>query len=289
MTGDLDLDLLRAFVTIVDSGGFGKAAHKLGRTQSAISLQIQRLEERAGKVLFHAAGRNRVLTHEGDVLLGYARRLLSLNDEARSRLNEPELQGRVRLGTPEDFATVHLPTVLARFSESYPRVALDVRCDFTLNLLAAFDKGSFDVVLVKREPQQKIASSETGVEVWHEPLVWVGATSMNMPNASEPLTLVLAPAPDVYRARALKALEGAGRGWRVAFTSPSLAGLHAAVRAGLGMSVFSRDMVPKDLKILGSDSGLPALEDSEVALLRHPRLSKAGQRLADHIIQSFER
>jgi DNA-binding transcriptional LysR family regulator len=288
---DLDIDLLRTFVTIVDAGGFTKAGAKLGRTQSAVSLQVQRLEELAGKVLFAAAGRARVLTHDGEVLLAYARRILALNEEARARLAAPELHGRVRLGTPEDFATVHLPGVLARFAENYPRVALDVKCDFTVNLLAAFDKGAFDLVLVKREPVRAgRGMAEAGVEVWHEPLVWVAGAQMRAPPPpGEALTLALAPAPDVYRARALKALEAAGRGWRIAFTSPSLSGLHAAVRAGLGISVFSRDMVPKDLRILGEDAGLPPLEDSEMALLRHQRLSKAGQRLAEHIMQSFER
>jgi DNA-binding transcriptional LysR family regulator len=273
----LNLDLLRTFLTIVDAGGFKAAGDRLGRTQAAISLQMRRLEDQVGRKLFRLDGRRGVITAEGEVLLGYARDLVKLSDEARTRLGEPTVQGRVRLGTPEDFATTHLPQVLARFAESHPGVALEVSCDFTVNLMQAFGEGAFDLVLIKREPQAK----SLGVEVWG------GAGGRDWTREAT-LPLVLSPPPDVYRKRALAALDRAKRRWRMVYASPSLAGLHAAVRAGLGITVLSKDMVPDDLRVLGKRFGLPQLDDTELALLRAPKLSPAGQRLAEHIISSFE-
>jgi DNA-binding transcriptional LysR family regulator len=149
-----DLDLLRVFVAVVDNGGFTRAAERVGRTQSTISLAIKRLEEGLGNRLFdRQPGRPLALTAVGETLLTYARPLLKLADEARLRLLEPETGGTVRLGTPEDFATTHLPDVLARFARAHPRVSLEVNCDFTLNLLDGFSKGQYDLVLLKREPQ----------------------------------------------------------------------------------------------------------------------------------------
>jgi len=279
----LNLDLLRTFLTIVDAGGFRAAGDRLVRTQAAISLQVRRLEEQVGRKVFRLEGRRSVLSPDGEILMGYARDLLRLSDEARARLGEPTVQGQVRLGTPEDFATTHLPQVLARFAESHPGVTLEVSCDFTVNLMQAFGEGAFDLVLVKREPQAK----SVGVEVWREPLVWVGAQGRDWSREAV-LPLVLSPPPDVYRKRALAALDRAKRRWRMVYSSPSLAGIHAAVRAGLGVSVLSKDMVPSDLRVLGKRFGLPQLDDTELALLRAPKLSAAGQRLAEHIITSFE-
>jgi len=280
---NLDLDLLRTFTAIVDLGGFTRTAEQLGRTQSTISLQIKRLEEMVGHALFRRAGRGVELTHEGELLLGYARGMLRLNDEARARLAEPEIEGTVRLGTPEDFATEHLPAVLARFATSHPRVLLEVRCDFTVNLLEAFSRGEFDLVLVKREPQ----GPGDGAVVWREPLVWAGAVTLP-PGTEQTLPLVLAPQPCVYRRRALAALERIGRPWRISYTSPSLAGTQAAVRAGLGVTVLPRDMVPGGLRVLGGDGTLPALEEAEIALRLAPNAGRAAERLADHISHSLE-
>ncbi|QJE73238.1 LysR family transcriptional regulator [Aerophototrophica crusticola] len=282
-TRNLDLDLLRTFVAIVDLGGFTRAAERLGRTQSTISLQVKRLEDSLGQDLFRRVGRGVQLTAEGELLLGYARRMLHLNDEVRARLTEPEVEGTVRLGTPEDFATVHLPGVLAAFAEAHPRVQLEVRCDFTMNLLEAFDRNEFDLVLVKREPR----GPSDGALVWREPLVWAAAGSF--PTAREgSLPLVLHPAPDVYRKRALAALDGAGLSWRIAYTSPSLAGTQAAVRAGLGATVLPRDMVPTGLRVLGAEHGLPDLAEAEIALRTVPSASRAATMLAESIIQGME-
>jgi DNA-binding transcriptional LysR family regulator len=281
-----ELDVLRTFVAIVDNGGFTRAAERVGRTQSTVSLQIKKLEEGIGRRVFEREpGRELQLTPDGEILLTYARQMLRLGDEARSRLMEPDAAGTVRLGTPEDFATAHLPDVLARFARAHPRVALEVNCDFTVNLLDAFSKGQYDLVLFKREPQGKGG----GVGVWREVLVWAAAPRLVL-SPGEPLPLVLAPVPDVYRKRALASLDAEKRPWRIVYTSPSLAGLQAAVRAGLGVTVLPREMVPPGLTILGeAEHGLPVLPDTEIVLYRAPgALPRAAELLAEHIVHSLE-
>jgi DNA-binding transcriptional LysR family regulator len=165
----LDLDLLRSFAMIAETGSFTRAGERLGRTQSAISLQIKRLEEQLGCVVFDRTPRSLSLTNEGERLLGPARQLLRLNDATIAQIFEPDMQGRVRLGVPEDFATAHLPAVLESFSRVHPLVELEVTCDLTLNLMGKFHAGQFDLALVKREPKVDV----DGVRVWREPLVWV--------------------------------------------------------------------------------------------------------------------
>lgn len=292
-TPPFELSLLRTFVAIVDNGGFTSAAGRVGRTQSAVSLQVRRLEEGLGCRVFERGGRTGgpQLTPDGEVLLAYARRILHLCDEARSRLVEPDARGTVRLGTPEDFATVHLPDVLARFARAHPRVGLEVTCDFTVNLLDGFSKGLYDLVLFKREPQggpSGRASMPEGVGVWREVLVWAASPRLVL-EAREDLPLVLAPAPDVYRRRALAALDAAHRPWRVVYTSPSLAGLQAAVRAGLGVTVLPRGMLPHGAVALSeAEHRLPALPDTQIVLYRAPGvLARPVELLAEHIMQSL--
>ncbi len=278
---DLDLDLVRTFVTIASVGNFTRAAETLRRQQSTISLQVQRLEDALGQKLINRTPRSVRLTSEGEMFLGHARRLLDLNDEVVARVNEPHMQGVVRLGTPEDFATRHLPSVLARFAQAYPAVALEVTCDLTLNLLDRFRKGAFDVALIKRER----ISDAGGIRVWREPLVWVRADRDFWASEGQ-LPLVVSPAPCVYRKRATEALDRARRPWRIAYTCGSLAGSLAAVKAGLGMTVLPKDMVPPDLHIIDGKP-LPDLKDTEIALLQRERLSLPAGRLRDHIIGSL--
>ncbi len=278
---NLDLDLVRTFVTIASVGNFTRAAETLRRQQSTISLQVQRLEDALGQKLINRTPRSVRLTSEGEMFLGHARRLLDLNDEVVARVNEPHMQGVVRLGTPEDFATRHLPSVLARFAQAYPAVALEVTCDLTLNRLDRFRKGAFDVALIKRER----ISDAGGIRVWREPLVWVRADRDFWASEGQ-LPLVVSPAPCVYRKRATEALDRARRPWRIAYTCGSLAGSLAAVKAGLGMTVLPKDMVPPDLHIIDGKP-LPDLKDTEIALLQRERLSLPAGRLRDHIIGSL--
>lgn len=276
----LDSASLKSFIAIAETGTFSHAAEIVGRTQSAVSLQIKKLEDSLGCLLFERTSRSVKLTEQGEVFLGYAKRIAELQWEVHSRLKEPDIEGEIRLGTPEDFATHYLPDVLATFRKHHPRIQLNVSCDLTLNLLKGFDRGEFDVVLVKRDPK----TSKNGIKVWREPLVWVAANHYELEN---PLSLVLSPQPCIYRARALAALDKARKSWHIAYTSPSLAGTLAAVRAGLGITLLPSNMLPAGVHSIRNEK-LPELADAEIALLKRGGLSKAGEMLAEHIVHSME-
>lgn len=278
---NLDIDLLRAFVTVVETGSFTRTAALLGRTQPAVSLQIRRLEDQLRSPLFDRGGKGVALTTEGAALIPQARRLLRLNDEIVSTLGEGDLEGEVRLGAPEDIATMHLPEILGAFARSHPRIKLSVTCDYTANLLDQMSRGMLDLALIKREP----VGPELGVRVWSEPLVWVALDASIV--ETSPLPLIIAPAPDIYRKRALGALADAGVAFRASFTSPSLAGQMAALRAGLGVGVLPAAMAPRDLAVLTHP--LPSLTDSEIALVSARGASGPTSLLAHEVLRALER
>ena len=280
---NLDIDLLRAFVAIAETRSVSRAAERLLRNQSTVSLQLKRLETTLGKRLFARTSRAVRPTAEGEAMLEPTRRLLALNDEIVASTQAPQIEGVVRLGTPEDFATTHLPDVLASFARSHPRVTLEVTCDLTLTLAERYRAGQFDLVLLKQEPSKRAA----GVRVWREPLVWVAA---HRPAEGWPevLPLAVSPPPCVYRKRATEALRGAARRWRIAYSCAALAGTVAAVRAGLGITVLPRGMVPAGLAVFDDGRERPDLSDTEIALLSHRALSPPARRLREHIIRSLE-
>ena len=275
----LDLDLVRAFVTIARLGRFSRAATRLGRQQSTISLQITRLETALNVRLLDRTPRSVRLTEAGQRFLVHAERILAANDAAVAAVLEPEMAGLVRLGTPEDFATARLPDVLSRFTHAYPAVALEVTCDLTLTLLEGFEAGRFDLILAKREPGTRAAGR--GVRVWRESVVWVGDSP-----GDGPIRLAVSPEPCVYRKRAVTALEGASVPWRIAYTCGALSGTLAAVKAGLGIAVLPREMVPPGIQVC-TDSRLPALRDTEIALIDKATLSTPALRLKEHIVRSL--
>jgi DNA-binding transcriptional LysR family regulator len=273
----IDSILLKSFIAIAETGSFSRAAEIVGRTQSAVSLQIKKLEEGLNCTLFDRTSRQVTLTEQGNIFLGYARRILELQWEAYSRLNEPDVEGQISLGTPEDFASHYLPNILAAFSRQHPQVQLHVQCDLTLNLMNGFQKGAYDMVLVKRDPEKV----KGGTKVWREPLSWVAANGHSL---KFPLSLVLSPPPCIYRARALASLDRLRKPWQIVYTSPSLAGTIAAVKAGLGVTVLPANMIPPGLEVLRK---LPHLADSEIALMKKEKLSKPAKMLAEHIMHSL--
>jgi len=281
MPFQLDTISLKSFIAIAETGTFSHAADTVGRTQSALSLQIKKLEESLGCELFTRTSRKVSLTEQGEIFLGYAKRIVQLQWEVYSRLKEPDIEGEIRLGTPEDFATHYLPDVLAMFRKHHPRIQLNVSCDLTLNLVEGFKRGEFDIILVKRDPQRM----KGGTKVWREPLVWAAA---NHWQAEKPLSLVLSPQPCIYRARALAALDRAKKPWHIAYTSPSLAGTIAAVKAGLGITVLPQNMLPTGIHAIRAEIKLPELADAEIALMKRDDLPKAGDMLAEHIMHSLE-
>lgn len=281
MPFQLDTISLKSFIAIAETGTFSHAADTVGRTQSALSLQIKKLEESLGCELFSRTSRKVALTEQGEIFLGYAKRIVQLQWEVYSRLKEPDIEGEIRLGTPEDFATHYLPEVLAMFRKHHPRIQLNVSCDLTLNLVDGFKRGEFDIILVKRDPQRM----KGGTKVWREPLVWAAADHWQ---AEKPLSLVLSPQPCIYRARALAALDRAKKPWHIAYTSPSLAGTIAAVKAGLGITVLPQNMLPAGIHAIHAEIKLPELADAEIALMKRDDLPKAGDMLAEHIMHSLE-
>lgn len=284
MRGRLDCDtlLLRAFVALAESGSFTRAAERIGRTQPAVTLQLKRLEALVGQPLVTRSPRHAALTAAGEILLPAARSALAVLDAAAGRLAGGELGGELRFGSPEDFATAFLPEILARFVAANPGVVLRTNCELTRPLIEGIGRGAYDLVAIKQAPGQAVAGAR---EIRRESLVWVEAEGRRRDRAA-PLDLVLSPEPCVYRERAIAALDAAGIGWRVVFTSPSLAGAAAAVRAGLGITVLPRRIVPAGLGPI-FDPALPALADTTICLLLRPGAPQAAVELAEQIAEAL--
>lgn len=256
---------LECFIAVAETGSFTRAADKVSRTQSAVSQQISKLEDQVGKALFIRA-RHLSLTSDGELLLTYAKKIVQLNRDAMDRFKQPELQGEVRFGLPEDFASVFLSDVLTEYASLHPRIMLNIECDLTLNLFARFKKKEFDLVLVKMNKPEDFPN---GMDVWSETLEWVADKNFSELDDEQPVPLVLSPQPCVYRARAIHSLEKMNKKWRIVFSSHSYTGTIAAVKAGMGLTVLPRNMVPNDLKIIRTNTGLPNLEDTHISLLKH--------------------
>ncbi len=277
MATNLDTDLLRTFVAIADCGSFTRAAELVHRTQSAVSMQVKRLEELLGKAVFHRDGRSIGLTADGEALLGYARRILKLQEEAVATLTQPDVVGTVRVGTPDDYVMRFLPGILTRFAQAYPRVQVAVHCEPSYSLVRRLDYGELDLALVTCDP-----SSEEGEILRREPTVWA-SSERHFAHEDEPLPLALFQEGCFLRAAALKALDEAGRNYRIAYSSPSIMGVHAAVSAGLAVTALARSILPSGVRALNPDEGFPALPPTVIALRRAPGLrSKAIDSLANH-------
>lgn len=237
---NIDLDALRTLVHAQDLGGFGHAAEHLGRTPSAISIQMKRLQEEVGVTLFHRQGRRLLLTEQGEIALRYARRVLELNDEMLDTLRGASLSGVVRVGFGHDFVETVLPVALARFNSLYPLVKLEVKIDRNLLLENEIGAGKLDVALTLGNHR-----AGTGTKIAELPLCWITNTKFSV-KPKDPLPLVLFEHPCIFRSYALDALDSAGLPWRIAMTSPSVAGMWAAVKGGLGMTVRAKIGAPAE-------------------------------------------
>lgn len=254
---NFDLDVLRTFVTGIELGSFARAADRLGRSTSAVSAQLKKLEEQAGTAVLRKSGRGMALTEAGETMLAYARRLLELNDEAAAALHGTELEGWVRLGLQEDFGESLLTDVLGRFARAHPRVKVEVRIARNAELLDRVSSGRLDLALA----WDAGAGSPHAERLGDVPLRWIAAGGgAAWPEQSEPLPLVMLEAPCVMRSVATAALDRAHIPWRIAFTSASLAGIWAAVAAGLGVSLRTPLGLPSSVRALEPhDTALPAL------------------------------
>ena len=282
MNSTLDLDLLRTFVTGHDLGSFAAAAERLGRSQSALSLQLRKLEAQAGQALLRKDGRGLALTPAGEIMLSYARRMIELNDEAVTAVRGVAIEGWVRLGLVQDFAESWLPSLLGRFARAHPGVRVEARVDRGAVLAAAVAKGELDLALVWGD-----MPGPNRTELTTMPVAWIGAPQHDIA-ALRPLPLVSFQPPCVFRDAAVRALDQAGIPWRITFTSPSLAGLWAAVEAGLGITPRVPHSTPARLAIL-SDRRLPKLKASAGLWLHSAAgaTKPAVARLQDALIETI--
>jgi len=272
-TLNLDMDVLRTLVTAQQLGGFNRAAEQIGRSQSAVSQQIRKLEEQVGEPLFRKQGRGLIPTEAGDVVLAYARRILELNDEAVVALRGRAVEGVVRFGLPADFAESWLPLALGRFKRAHPGVRIEATVDRNPRLLDRLDRGELDLVLTLNNADRPDAERLASL-----PMVWIGpavAAADPVWAPGEPIPLVLFDAPCFFRKAGLAALDRAGLAWRVAFTSASLHGLWAAVEAGLGITLRTATGLPASVVPL---DGLPPVPT--VALSLHDGGREASPAVA---------
>ncbi|MCW1840973.1 LysR substrate-binding domain-containing protein [Prosthecomicrobium hirschii] len=258
---DLDLDLLRAFLAVSETGSFTAAAEVVGRTQSAVSQKILRLEDLIGARLFDRTSRSLALTEDGRRLLEPARRLLDLNDETVRLFRAPPVQGTLRLGVADDFIPHQLPGLLARFRRHHPGIHIDLRTGMSCDLVAAMARGELELAIAQRG-----ASGATGRLLWREPMVWIAAAGWRA-EPDRPVPLVALPAPCSYRRIAEAALADQGRSVQITCTASSLMGIQAAVRGGLGATVLGRSFVAPGLDILGAAEGWPPLPEIEIVLI----------------------
>jgi len=270
----MEFQLLRSFVAVAECGGFHRAAEQLNLTQSTVSQQIKRLELETKRSLFRRTTRSVVLTDDGEMLLGDARRLLQLEEAARQRLAAPRLSGTVRLGVVEEIAGGSLPSALGRFASLHPGVKLEVQIAVSAELLEELDAGRLDVVFAKRP-----LGTSKGRLVWREPLVWAAADTFDLiPGAALPLALYRERS--VSREAALAALQDSELTWEIVYTSPSLTGVRAAALAGLAITPLPASAVVAGLRILDAEEGLPRLPDLEFAIYEKARSDNAAAALA---------
>ncbi len=290
----IEPDLLRAFVLIAEGHSFTQAAAVVGRTQSAISMQVRRLEDMLGqRVLSRGKGGTIELTPHGRYLLSRARQILALNDEVVATFHAPKIAGTVRLGCPDDYALAYIPPILKRFAETHPAVQVDVRCSPSEDLMRGIKENELDLTLIS-DGHQPLGWPVT--ELWRGPLVWVTA-STGSPHRQDPLPLALADPERTATGRrecewagaALAALDKAGRRYRIAYTSASQLGTHAPVIAGLAVTVSTLSWLPDGLRPMREEEGLPPLPDFGILLLKGQQATQpVTDALAAHISANFQ-
>ncbi len=258
----LDLSLLQTLVAAVDLGGFGKAAAQLHRSPGAISLQIKALEERVGAELFRKSGRQQTLTEAGELLVGFARRMLQINGDALLAVQGVHLAGEVRFGMPQDFADSWLPQALAQFARAYPAVRIAVTVDRSPVLLSALKSDHLDLVLAFGD-----ADTATSEILTSLPVQWIASPNFSL-GADAAVPLLVLDQPCGFRQAATDALDRAGRPWRIALTSASVSGIWAAAKAGLGVTARTTAHIPPELAPASAALRLPRLHKVRVSLHR---------------------
>ncbi|MCH5670501.1 LysR substrate-binding domain-containing protein [Streptomyces gilvus] len=265
---------LRTFLAVAQTLSFTQAARRLGLRQSTVSQHVRRLEDATGRQLFSRDTHSVELTEDGEAMLGFARRILEVHEQATAFFTGTRLRGRLRFGASEDFVLTRLPEILEGFRHDHPEVDLELTVELSGTLHEQLEAGRLDLVLAKRRPEDP-----RGELVWHDELVWIGAERLRL-DPDRPVPLIVFPPPGITRAVAFESLERQGRPWRIACTSGSLSALIAAARAGLGVMAHSRGLVPPGLVRLPDRFGLPELGRVDFVLM-HGRHRGPSQSAAD--------
>lgn len=281
---NLQTDLLRTFVSVVELGGHSKAGAMLGRSQPAISLQIRRLEELVGAPLLIQKGRAILPTQEGEILLSYAREVVRINDEAMSYFRRGDMSGVLRIGLPSDYAVAFLQNALTEFTRAHPEASLEVHCDLSRELLRQLSADELDIVVAMMPAPRLPYLSRS----WIEQPIWAAAEGFSG-DSSRPVPLAAHPEGCEYRARMIQALDVAGRRWRITYTGPGISGLQNAVLNGLGVSALTHPTLLEGMRVLTEADGFPLLEPLRVGLFyKHPRLSAAGLKLVSELVARLD-
>lgn len=284
MSALLDPDQLRTFVAIADTGSFTRAADVVHKTQSAVSMQMKRLEERVGRPVFVRDGRTSRLTDDGERLLDYARRIVKLNMEAMLSFADETLSGRVCLGVPDDYADRFLPDIMARFSRTHPSVELTVICEPSRHLVQRIAAGTLDLAIITATEM----TARNALVIRRERLLWV-SSARHAVHLETQVPLALGRPTCLWREIALARLASIGRGHRILYSSPNAGAVAAAVLAGLAVSVFPESALRPGMRVLGAGDGFPALPPCDIGLLRNPHEpSSLAEALATHIVQGLD-
>jgi DNA-binding transcriptional LysR family regulator len=283
MTALIDVDQLRTFIAIAESGSFTRAAEVVNKTQSAVSMQMKRLEERIARPIFARDGRASKLTEDGQRLLDYARRIIKLNMETIAAFSDASLSGRVRLGVPDDYADRYLPEIMARFSRAYPGVELSVICEPSVDLIERTDGNELDLAIITNTGGSRAAETFR-----RERLLWV--TSNRHPTHLEaPLPLALGRPNCEWRRTAIEALDKIGKPYRLLYSSSNAGAVAAAVLSGLAVSVLAESSLRPGMRVLSAADGFPELTPCHIGLIRNAHESSAlADALAEHIISSLD-
>ena len=276
----LQLEYLRTFTAVADTGGFTRAGQVVNKTQSAVSMQIKRLESEIEKPLFDRIGKGIRLTPAGLTLLPHARRILAEHDEAVRSLSQPALKGTICFGSPEHYTSWILPRLLTRFAESYPDVQVEMVCENSPKIKEGVDKGEMDIGLCTQ-------IHEGGQTIAHDPVVWMAARDF-IPREDQPLPLAVFERGCIFRIWAQEALVRTNIPHRIVYVSRSEAGIQDAVRAGLAIAPVVQSNVPADLRVVGTELGLPVLPVSNIVLHKRPGpKSEIIECFAEHLMMSF--
>lgn len=277
---NFQIDYLRTFIALADTRGFTRAGRLVHRSQSAVSMQMKRLEAEVGRPLFNRVGKSVELTPEGRTLIPFAMRIVREHDDAVRALTGPDLEGTVRFGSPEHYTIGLLPGILARFSRDFPDIVVEMQCENSADIKAAVDRGTLDVGLTTQLP-------DGGRVIHHDPVVWAASPGFVVQH-HRPLSLAVFQEDCIFRTWALGALEKAGIDYRIVYVSRSISGLIDAVRSGFALAPVIASNLPEDLRALGLGEGLPVLPVSTVVLHRNRnKSSEIIDCFSGHVISAF--